>query len=119
MPSTARTTRTTTGQRCSLASDLSPACTCSTLRAGLACTPASEAKLETDVWRTTGGEQRVKFWREPLSAFCAAATRAGFLIEQVIEPLPAPSMRDRFPGDYEKLTKEPGFLILRLIKPPS
>lgn len=28
----------------------------------------------------------------------------------------APSMRDRFPDDYEKLNKEPGFLILRLIK---
>lgn len=75
-----------------------------------------EAKLETDIWRTPGGEQPVHFWREPLSAFCAAATSAGFLIEQVIEPMPAPSMRDRFPDDYEKLTKEPGFLILRLIK---
>jgi ubiquinone/menaquinone biosynthesis C-methylase UbiE len=77
-----------------------------------------EAKLETDVWRTAGGEQPVQFWREPLSAFCAAATDAGFLIAQVIEPRPAPSMRDRFPDDYEKLTKEPGFLILRLLKLP-
>lgn len=75
-----------------------------------------EANLETDMWRTAGGEQPVPFWREPLSALCAAATSTGFLIEQVIEPQPAPSMRDRFPDDYEKLNKEPGFLILRLIK---
>jgi hypothetical protein len=26
-------------------------------------------------------------------------------------------MRDRYPEDYEKLSKEPGFLILRLLKP--
>ena len=76
-----------------------------------------ETKLETDYWRTAGGEQPVQFWREPLSAFCAAATSAGFLIEQVIEPQPAPSMRDRFPDDYEKLTTEPGFLLLRLVRP--
>lgn len=75
-----------------------------------------QAKLETDTWQTTVGEQPVQYWTEPLSAVCAAATSAGFLIEQVIEPLPASSMRDRFPRDYEKLTKVPGFLILRLIK---
>jgi hypothetical protein len=27
------------------------------------------------------------------------------------------AMRDRYPEDYEKLSKEPGFLILRLLKP--
>jgi SAM-dependent methyltransferase len=75
-----------------------------------------EAKLETDIWRIDGGDQPVRFWREPLSEFCGAATTAGFLIEQVIEPRPTPSMRDRFPDDYQKLTKEPGFLILRLLK---
>jgi hypothetical protein len=55
--------------------------------------------------------------REPLSALCTAATSAGFLIEELIEPLPAETMRERFPEDYEQLSKEPGFLILRLLKP--
>jgi hypothetical protein len=58
----------------------------------------------------------VHFWREPLSALCAAATDAGFLIEKLIEPVPAETMRERYPGDYEKLSKEPGFLVLRLLK---
>ena len=75
-----------------------------------------DATLETDTWRTPGGDQPVRFWREPLSAFCTAATSCGFLIEHVIEPLPADSMRERYPDDYAKLTKEPGFLILRLVK---
>jgi hypothetical protein len=59
----------------------------------------------------------VHFWREPLSELCTAATDAGFLIEKLIEPVPAETMRERYPEDYEKLSKEPGFLILRLLKP--
>jgi SAM-dependent methyltransferase len=78
-----------------------------------------EVKLETDVWRTSAGDYPVRFWREPLSCLCAAATDAGFLIERVIEPLPAETMRQHDPADYEKLTREPGFLILRLLRPVS
>ena len=75
--------------------------------------------LETDLWHTPGGDQPVNFWREPLSALCAAATGAGFLIEKLIEPVPADTMRDRYPEDYEQLSREPGFLILRLVKPAT
>jgi SAM-dependent methyltransferase len=76
-----------------------------------------QATLETDIWHTPSGDQPVHFWREPLSALCTAATDAGFLIEKVIEPVPAETMRERYPEDYEKLSREPGFLILRLLKP--
>jgi SAM-dependent methyltransferase len=76
-----------------------------------------QVTLETDIWRTPSGDQPVRFWREPLSALCTAATNAGFLIENVIEPVPAVTMRERYPADYEKLSSEPGFLILRLLKP--
>ncbi len=73
--------------------------------------------LETDVWHLPGGDQEVRFWREPLSDLCAAATDAGFLISRLIEPRPAESMRTRWPRDYERLTREPGFLLLQLVKP--
>lgn len=76
-----------------------------------------QTTLETDIWHTLSGDQPVQFWREPLSALCAAATDAGFLIEKVIEPVPAETMRERYPEDFEKLSREPGFLILRLLKP--
>jgi len=76
-----------------------------------------DVKLETDIWHTPSGDQPVRFWREPLSDLCTAATDAGFLIEKVIEPRPAATMRERYPDDYDKLTREPGFLILRLLKP--
>jgi SAM-dependent methyltransferase len=78
-----------------------------------------QATLETDPWQTPAGDQPVPFWREPLSALCTAATGAGFLIEQLIEPVPAETMRDRYPEDYEQLSREPGFLILRLLKPAT
>jgi len=76
-----------------------------------------QTTLETDVWNMPTEEQPVHFWREPLSALCGAATDAGFLIERLIEPVPAETMRQRYPKDYEQLSKEPGFLILRLLKP--
>jgi SAM-dependent methyltransferase len=78
-----------------------------------------QTTLETDIWHTPAGDQPVHFWREPLSALCTAATGAGFLIEQLIEPVPAETMRDRYPEDYEQLSREPGFLILRLLKPAT
>ena len=76
-----------------------------------------EVTLETDVWHTSDGDESVRFWREPLSALCSAATYAGFVIETLAEPRPADTMRERYPDDYAKLNTEPGFLVLRLLKP--
>ena len=76
-----------------------------------------DVTLEADIWRTDSGDYEVRFWREPLSRLCAAASGCGFLIEQLIEPLPADTMRERYPEDHAKLTTEPGFLILRLLRP--
>jgi ubiquinone/menaquinone biosynthesis C-methylase UbiE len=73
--------------------------------------------LETDLWDSPAGPRAVRFWREPLSALCAAATGAGFVIDRLDEPRPAPSMQERYPDDYAKLLTEPGFLVLRLRKP--
>jgi ubiquinone/menaquinone biosynthesis C-methylase UbiE len=78
-----------------------------------------QATLETDIWHTPSGDQPVQFWRESLSGLCGAATGAGFLIERLLEPEPAETMRDSYPEDYEKLSNEPGFLILRLLKPAA
>ena len=47
-----------------------------------------DTTLETDTWMTSAGEVPVRFWREPLSALCGAATSAGFLIQALIEPVP-------------------------------
>jgi 2-polyprenyl-3-methyl-5-hydroxy-6-metoxy-1,4-benzoquinol methylase len=76
-----------------------------------------ETKEEEDTWHRDDRAYVVRFWREPLTALCSAIARAGFLIERLVEPLPAPTMRERSPEDWEKLQREPGFLVLRLVKP--
>jgi hypothetical protein len=72
---------------------------------------------EEDIWHREDGSYTVRFWREPLTSLCAAVSDAGFLIERLVEPLPAESMRERWPEHWEKLSRKPGFLILRLAKP--
>ncbi len=78
-----------------------------------------ETVLESDDWGTPEGPTTMRFWRVPLSALCDAAADAGWLIERLIEPRPAESMRERFPDTYAKLQVEPGFLILKLRKPAN
>ena len=74
--------------------------------------------VETDVWKRPEGNWQVSFWREPLTSLCDAIFRAGFLIERLVEPLPADSMRERWPEYHAQLLEEPGFLHLRLLKRP-
>jgi|SRR5579862_266933 len=76
-----------------------------------------ETKEEEDTWDRNDRTHVLRFWREPLTALCAAIAEAGFLIERLVEPLPAPTMRERSPEHWEKLQREPGFLVLRLVKP--
>jgi len=72
---------------------------------------------EEDVWKTENGPYKVRFWREPLTALCEAATSSGLLIKTVVEPLPVDEMRDRYPDDWAQLREAPGFLALELVKP--
>lgn len=58
-----------------------------------------------------------RLWRLPLTATCAEFAEAGFLIERLVEPRPAPGIVERFPEDYDKLNHEPGFIGFRLVKP--
>src|SRR5437588_7327844 len=78
-----------------------------------------DVRLEEDVWTRDGVSYTVKFWREPLTSLCGSATGAGFLIERLVEPRPAESMRERWPDEWAKLNREPGFLIMRLMKPTN
>ncbi|MGY1842923.1 class I SAM-dependent methyltransferase [Modestobacter sp. SYSU DS0875] len=74
--------------------------------------------LESDTWSFPSGQHEVHFWREPLSDLCTAATDAGFVIQRLVEPRPPESMRRRWPEQHEKLSRRPGFLVLRLLALP-
>ena len=78
-----------------------------------------DVRQEEDTWHRDERAFQVRFWREPLTTLCAAVANAGFLIERLVEPLPAASMRERWPDDWEKLNREPAFVILRLVKPET
>lgn len=59
---------------------------------------------------------KVRFRRAPLTHWCAEFLEAGFLIERLVEPLPAESMKDRFPDTYDRFTVEPFFIAFVLVK---
>jgi SAM-dependent methyltransferase len=75
--------------------------------------------LETDAWSSLPvGRNEVRYWREPLSDLCAAATDSGFVIQRLVEPRPPEIMRERWPAEYDELAQRPGFLALRLLALP-
>ena len=76
-----------------------------------------DVREEEDQWVRGDVTYPVRFWREPLTSLCAAIADAGFLIERLVEPLPAETMRERWPEEWEELHHRPGFLVLRLVKP--
>jgi SAM-dependent methyltransferase len=71
--------------------------------------------METERWESAGPDWEVSFWREPLSSLSDAAFHAGLLIERIVEPLPAATMRERWPEYHEELSQAPAFLMLRLV----
>jgi SAM-dependent methyltransferase len=61
----------------------------------------------------------VRFWIEPLEAICAAIAAAGFLIERLVEPCPAPSGAALAPVSHERLSTGPyGSIAFRLRPAP-
>lgn len=62
---------------------------------------------------------RVRFRRAPLSVWSAQMREAGFLIDQLVEPRPAESMKEQFPETYDKLVDEPFFIVFDLAKPAT
>jgi len=76
-----------------------------------------DVRQEVDEWERFGVTYPVPFWREPLTSLSAAIADAGFLIERIVEPLPAETMHDRSPERWEKLHRRPSFLAMRLVRP--
>jgi SAM-dependent methyltransferase len=69
---------------------------------------------EEPVTETWSKGWTVTAWRVPLTRLTEEIADAGFLIERLVEPLPVPEMARTHPAVHERLTTEPGFLLLRL-----
>jgi hypothetical protein len=59
---------------------------------------------------------KVRFYRRPLTAISQALDSAGFFIERLLEPQPTEDFRRVHPEGYERLTKNPWFLVVRARK---
>jgi SAM-dependent methyltransferase len=55
----------------------------------------------------------IAFYRRPLSAMVAALTQAGFQIDQIVEPQPAPDMARRYPKTFAALSEAPVFILFK------
>jgi SAM-dependent methyltransferase len=68
------------------------------------------------VEETWQADWRVRYWRQPLEAWCQEFADAGFLIEKLVEPLPAATMGDKYPEDRKRLEQSPGFIAFSLLR---
>jgi SAM-dependent methyltransferase len=76
-----------------------------------------DARVISETW--SRGWQ-VHYWLLPLETTCEEIFQAGFLIERLLEPRPAPQVRALDPEAYDKLAREPtGFIAFRLVPRPG
>jgi len=70
-------------------------------------------ELLEDEWEGIG---KVNFYRRPLTAMSAALHNASFCIETLLEPRPTEDFRRVAPESYERLMRNPWFLVIRARK---
>ncbi|WP_242902680.1 class I SAM-dependent methyltransferase [Actinomadura terrae] len=56
----------------------------------------------------------IRAWRRPLTVTVTEFREAGFYIDELLEPRPAPEMATRYPDDYARLEQSPDFIAFRL-----
>ena len=70
-------------------------------------------ELIEDEWHSFGEQPvQVRFYRRPLNSMITSLTDTGFVIENIIEPLPTEECQKLYPQDYKKLSTKPWFLII-------
>ena len=67
-------------------------------------------------WRGFGKPVRVPSYRRPLSGVINPLLRAGFMLDQILEPLPTEEFKEMDPEEYEELMRSPGFMCVRAVK---
>jgi SAM-dependent methyltransferase len=72
-------------------------------------------ELLREVWTVGRREVEVRFWHRPLSRMFGEIAEAGFRVDELSEPQPLPEVRELDPEAWERLTRNPHFLFLRLV----
>ncbi len=73
-------------------------------------------ELLTDHWQPGNKKIEVQFYRRPLNQIISPLLKAGFQIEELLEPMPTEKFKEADPVDYDKLSKKPWFLIIKARK---
>ncbi|TWP52233.1 class I SAM-dependent methyltransferase [Lentzea tibetensis] len=68
-----------------------------------------QTRNRTEEWTLGGQTAQMSFWDRPLHAMTDAFTAAGFRINIISEPPPAPAARDLFPEEFRRFAG-PSFL---------
>jgi hypothetical protein len=55
---------------------------------------------------------RVEFFRRSLTEVVASVIESGFVIDKLIEPMPTAEFKAAKPDDWERLIRQPAFLIV-------
>lgn len=75
-----------------------------------------ETELVECEWTGFGVPVCMPSYRRPMSAVINPPMGAGFVLEQLLEPVPTEEFRPQAPEEYQELTKRPGFLCVRARK---
>ena len=67
-------------------------------------------------WRGFGVPVQVPSYRRSLGEVFNPLIKTGFTLDRVLEPLPTQVFKEKAPEDYDKLTREPGFLCIRALR---
>jgi SAM-dependent methyltransferase len=67
-------------------------------------------------WRGFGNPVDTPSYRRPLCAVINPLVEAGFILQQVLEPLPTAEFAEKDPEGYEELIRNPGSLCIRAVK---
>lgn len=70
-------------------------------------------------WRGFGKPVDMPSYRRPMSEVINPLLKAGFILEEILEPLPMQQFKEKAPEDYEELTHRPGFMCMRAVKAPA
>jgi len=68
-------------------------------------------------WTGFGTPVRVPSYRRPLGAMINPLLEAGFVLDRLLEPIPTEKFKQQVPQYYEGLSRQPGFLCVRAVKP--
>ncbi|MFC6733970.1 MULTISPECIES: class I SAM-dependent methyltransferase [unclassified Haladaptatus] len=75
-----------------------------------------ETEQHRMTWEASGEEVEVPFYRRPLAEAINPLLETGFVLDELVEPTPQASFKDKNPQSYEKRLRYPTFLCVRASK---